>query len=341
MIKKVRSQLYNYNFNTENGFFMRWGKNFKDDPHFSPLGPEILDIEISTICDSGCSFCYKSNTPVGKNMDFAKFKNIFHKIPDNLTQIAFGIGSIDSNPDLWRIMEYCRSNNYNKVVPHITINGKNLRDEYVSNLVRLCGAVAVSRYDEDICYSAVEELIGRGLGQVNIHQMTCIETFDDCFKVMDDYNNNNKLKNLNAIVFLLMKPKGNRNRYHRITSLKDYKKLIDYAFNRDIPIGFDSCSAPYFIDCIKDRDNSDYLKMLAEPCESNCFSSYINVDGRAFHCSFTEGEDGWEGVDVVNCVDFMEDVWFSKEVNLFRDKLYSNILEYGCRKCPIFNLDMR
>lgn len=80
MIKKVRMTGYNYNFNPHNGFFARWGKTLKDDPEYSPLGPEILDMEISTICDSGCAFCYKSNTEVGENMSFETFKTIFHKV---------------------------------------------------------------------------------------------------------------------------------------------------------------------------------------------------------------------------------------------------------------------
>ena len=49
------------------GFFQRWGHSPKDDPHFSPVGPEILDIEISVngcppVGGHNCKFCYKNNT---------------------------------------------------------------------------------------------------------------------------------------------------------------------------------------------------------------------------------------------------------------------------------------
>ena len=61
---------YKYIFNKTNGDFMRWGKTYDEDPNFSPIGGEILDIEITTICNgiNGklCPFCYKSNTPDGK-----------------------------------------------------------------------------------------------------------------------------------------------------------------------------------------------------------------------------------------------------------------------------------
>jgi MoaA/NifB/PqqE/SkfB family radical SAM enzyme len=340
MIKFVKSPGYNYLFNLKNGFFARWGESIKDDPDFSPLGPEILDIEVSTICNGGCTFCYKSNTMRGKNMSLETFKAIFHKMPKNLTQIAFGIGALDANPDLWKIMQYCRENDYNKVVPNITINGIDFTDEQADKLVSLCGAVAVSHYSDDNCFRAVKMLADRGLKQVNIHQLLCKETLGSCFKLMDSVKEDDRLSGLNAIVFLLMKPKGKRNKFHQLTSGDEYKRLIDYAFDKDIPIGFDSCSAPSFLKAVKDRDNYKKLEMLAEPCESDCFSSYINADGRFFHCSFTEGEDGWEGIDVLNCEDFMKNVWYSPEVNRFRGYLLKSAEECGCRSCPIFELDM-
>ena len=58
-------------------------------------------------------------------------------------QIAFGIGSIDANPDMFPIFDYCRANG---VVPNVTINGYNLTDEIATRLANTCGAVAVSFY---------------------------------------------------------------------------------------------------------------------------------------------------------------------------------------------------
>ena len=95
--KKIfRSEHYNYNFDKETGFFARWGKTLEDDPEFCPYGPEILDIEVSTVCHQGCSFCYKSNTSKGLNMSLETFKKIFNLMPRTLTQIAFGIGDTSS-----------------------------------------------------------------------------------------------------------------------------------------------------------------------------------------------------------------------------------------------------
>jgi len=101
--KKCRSKYYNYNFNTKTGFFTRWGKTYEEDPIQAP-SPEILDIEISTICNgigSGpCPWCYKSNTNVGENMAYEKFKAIFHKITGSKIKIHLENGHcLELNPD--------------------------------------------------------------------------------------------------------------------------------------------------------------------------------------------------------------------------------------------------
>jgi hypothetical protein len=56
-LKIVNHPKYNYIFNTKTGLFIRWGKSTNDDPILSPLGPEILDIEVSTICSHQCPWC--------------------------------------------------------------------------------------------------------------------------------------------------------------------------------------------------------------------------------------------------------------------------------------------
>ena len=121
--KVLRSPHYNYVYKKGPGTFARWGGTLEEDPAYSHLGPEIADIEISTVCNGvgngPCKFCYKSNTGKGENMSLELFKKVFSKFPPVLTQIAFGIGDIDANPDLWNIMRHCRENG---IVPNITIN---------------------------------------------------------------------------------------------------------------------------------------------------------------------------------------------------------------------------
>jgi len=335
IVKTVKSENYNYIFNPTNGLFARWGKTLEDDPEFSPLGPELMDIEISTVCHQGCPFCYKGNISRGENMSLETFKQLFSKFPSNLTQIAFGVGSIDSNQDTFEIMWHCRKNG---IVPNITINGYRMMPELYDKLVGVCGAVAVSLYDADVCYNAVQELTKRGLKQVNIHAMLSEETYDKCLEVQKAKEEDDRLKDLNAIVYLRLKPKGRGQGFHQV-SREHYHNLINRALERDIPIGFDSCSAPSFAEVIKDRKDYSRIMQYVEPCESACFSAYINVQGRAFPCSFTEGLEEYEGIDVLHTHNFLTDVWNSPEYLGFRKKLNGAKDKNGCRKCPAYNLD--
>jgi len=56
--KICSSKDYNFIFNKCSGDFARWGRTKEEDPQFSPVGPEILDLEISVNgCSMGCNFC--------------------------------------------------------------------------------------------------------------------------------------------------------------------------------------------------------------------------------------------------------------------------------------------
>ena len=143
--KVCKSSDYNFVFNKETGFFVRWGKNQKDDPQYGP-SPEILDLEISAggDCLGKCPFCYKCNGEDGDpthNMTFEEFKTIFDKLPPTLTQIAFGIMNITTNPDFFRMMEYAREHG---VIPNYTCHGLDTTPKIAKKTVALCGAVAVS-----------------------------------------------------------------------------------------------------------------------------------------------------------------------------------------------------
>ena len=352
MNKIVNTPNYKYIFNYTTGLFVRWGKTKKDDPSISPLGPEILDMEISTVCSQGCSFCYKTNTKVGDNMSFETFKEVFHKFPKNLTQIAFGIGDIDANKDLWKIMSYCRENDHNKVVPNITVNGAKLTEEATSNLANLCGAIAVSRYSNSgICYDSVDklhkasQLKGATLKQVNIHQLLSKETYESCFQLLEDIQTDDRLAGLNAVVFLLLKPKGGRNKMNRIDDVTKFQALFEAAQAKGISVGMDSCSAPLMLKTAVTIDQKELIPSI-EPCESTLFSIYVNTDGEVFPCSFTEGTPGWEtGIKMDDSTDFLNDVWFSDRLSTWRDGLMGTTKGCGgceaqehCRACPIYDI---
>jgi hypothetical protein len=340
--KLCRSSDYNFSFDKKTGFFARWGKTKDDDPVYAP-SPEILDIEISTICNGvngkPCPWCYKSNTGQGTNMNLETFKVVLKKINPLgiLTQVALGIGDIDSNPDLFPIMKHCRESG---VIPNLTINGWNLQDKCADELARLSGAVAVSHYyDDNVCFDAIKKLTDRGMEQINIHKLLSVETYESCFELIDKAKSDSRLEKLNAIVFLLLKPKGERNKLHSISGVEEYKRLIDYAFEKGVNFGFDSCSAGKFMKAVEGNKNEKMLKMMAEPCESfGFFSSYVSVDSTYYPCSFCENEGDWkDGFNMLEINDFIKDVWFSEKVNKWR-KHTTELRKCGNFDCPFFNV---
>lgn len=280
--------------------------------------------------------CYKSNTGEGNNMSFDTFKTMFDKFPNHLTQIALGIGDIDGNPDLWKIMEYCRAND---VVPNITINGFRYTESDISRLASLCGAVSVSNYNSKNCYDTISDLRDAGLTQINIHQLMAEETIGQCKQVLMDARAG-RIRGLNAIVFLWLKPKGRAvGSFTQVQDPEKYKVLIEYAMEYDIPIGFDSCGAGKFAAAIRGRADYDKLAPMIESCESTLFSGYIDCRAKFFPCSFAEGTKGWEtGLDILECADFVKDIWNNDRVVEFRNKTIASKDCNGCRQCQVYDL---
>lgn len=327
-LKILKSDVINYIFNKVNGVSAVWGKTKDDDPEWCPFGPLIADIEITTKCfgASGklCKFCYKSNTPYGKNMSFDHFKEIFKRLPDTLQQIAFGVdANCTANPDTFRIMSHCRENG---VIPNVTV--ADITDDTADKLASLCGAVAVSRYDDkDICYDSVKRLTDRGMDQVNIHIMISEETYMQVLETLYDLMSHRdpRLEKLNAIVFLSLKQKGRGSGFTRLSTDK-FNHIVKVCLKHNIPFGFDSCSAVKFLDSVKDHELYGQLKMVSEPCESSLFSIYIDVNGYVHPCSFCEGSSYWgdEGIKVLD-YDKMIDIWmFNDRFSDWRHNLLKN-----------------
>lgn len=281
-------------------------------------------------------------------MSLETFIDVVSKVNEcgNLTQIAFGVGDIDGNPELFNMMKWCRNND---IVPNITINGYRLTDEIINNLTNYCGAIAVSHYDDNSCFGTVERLSKASMKQINIHQILSKETLHDdtCLNLLKKKSYDDRLSSLNAIVFLTLKPVGNRN----ISSIPQpddikYEELISYALDNNINIGFDSCGAYRFLDFISksNKYNKQYASMndMCESCESTLFSFYVNVDGISFPCSFAEQISYDNGIDVTKIRNdtFLKKVWFSEMCSNFRKNLVKTVdIKHQCRKCPLFKLD--
>ena len=340
-IKVLESADYNYVFNSSSGFFARWGKTKEEDPTWSPFGPEIMDIEISDgeSCPMTCAFCYKGNKKgdkeVGTHMSLATFKQIFKTFPPTVTQIAYGITSITAHPEIFDIFEHSRSNG---VIPNVTINGADpLTDVQIGKLAMVCGAMAVSinKTNFESGLTLIQRLTTNGAKQINIHYVISKQTIEFAYKLCDAIKNDPRLKDLNAIVFLGLKPKS-RGQAFDILPTKEYIKLVNYCLENSIRFGFDSCSAPKFDKAIEISTLEEAMKkqllQCSERCESGLFSAYIDCTGKYWHCSFGEGMEIAYGIDVTKVSDFTKEVWLSVPMTTWRKTLF----ELN-RECPLYS----
>jgi len=327
--KIFRSEDYNYNFDLLSGTFMRWGRTQEDDPTWSPFGPEIADIEISSGagCPMSCNMCYKGNQKgnSAENMSLENFKFIFEKFPKYdgnffLCQVALGITSIASMPDFFPICEYLRSN---KVIPNVTINGADpITDGELKKLISLMGAMAISlnKTNFEAGLNLIHRFISGGAKQINVHYVVSRQSEKFAYTLCDAFQNDERLKGLNAIVFLSLKPKE-RGQFLDILPEDDFKKLIRHCLSNGIRFGADSCSAHKVIGSFDSNQHKMYDHLI-EPCEASKFSFYFNNEGKHYPCSFLEGEnrDIWkDGIDLTKITDFVKEVWNNTSVAKFRD----------------------
>ena len=330
-----------------------WGEKFEPMQFLGDLNtdgsetlslPEILDFEVSTKCAgpqikddfgnykkaSPCKFCYKSNNNKGKYMSTEDFTTVIEKFPTSLCQVALGIGNVDQ-PNLFDLMDVCLDRG---IKPNLTINGDRMTKEIFDGLSERCGAIACSYYDKDLTFNAVYELATiRKMKQINIHFFLSEETFEKGVQLIEDAKTDPRMKDLNAIVFLSAKLRGNakKNDFH-ILSQEKYNIIAKKALESGVSVGMDSCSAQKTLLAYKDLPNYKQIEQSVEPCESTLYSTYINSDGDFYPCSFAEGIEyapgDWQnGISVLECNDFLKDVWFNNKTKTFSNEVIK------CREC--------
>lgn len=343
MTREITSLSYNCFFDKKTGLNIRFGKELDDDPEYCELGPEILDLEISVNgCvpvkgSENCKYCYKCNTNApATNMSFDTFKRIIDSFPKNLSQIAFGITGLQTNPDLFKMLSYCRDIG---IVPNLTTVGADLNEDVKDMLCSKCGAVAVSCYTgaKELCYKTIRELksyakehYGKDM-HINMHILLSKENKNHLIDVLKDIANK-KVTGLKSVVFLRIKPCGRAKSMDCTLPISLYEEIVSFCIKNKISFGFDSCSATKVIEVLNNIGKPE-LSKCCEPCESSKLSSYINVKGEYWSCSFAERTTFIKPINVLS-YDSVTSWWNSDEVKRVRF-----CKDPACKSCPIYNLD--
>lgn len=338
------SHTYHCFFSKANGLNIRFGKTVDEDPNVCELGPEILDLEVSVNgCvpvpgSTNCRYCYKNNTNAKPtNMTFDTFADIVHTFPVNLSQIAFGITGLKTNPDLEKMFEYCRKIG---IIPNVTTVGADMDEHMKDVLCHWCGAVAVSCYTgaKELCYKTIKELhdyakekYNRDL-HVNMHIVVSEDNMPHLREVLKDIADK-KVDGLKSVVLLRIKPKGRASHMNCHVSKDIYRELVTFCLSNNISFGFDSCSATPVMEVLTELGHPE-LCASCEKCESSSLSAYINVLGQYWSCSFMEGR-----TDVIKPIDVLKyehsyEWWNSDSVKFVRQ--HTNCCK---QSCPWYNLD--
>jgi hypothetical protein len=77
-----------------------------------------------------------------------------------------------------------------------------------------------------------------------------------------------------------------------------------------------------FLSAVSDYPNYEELYSMSQPCESTRESFYIDVEGKAFPCSFCPNTESFDvGLDIANCNNFIEDIWENPRTVTWRNNL--------------------
>lgn len=269
-------------FDKKNGLELTFGDSFNSEYPF------LLDIGIMGNCKNNCSFCYQGSIDKD-NMSLDDYKDIINQSKDYVTQVALG-GKGDPNlhPNFEEIIDYTINNN---IVPNYTTSGINLTFNQVE-ISKKCGAVAVSDYDKYFTYNALNSLISNEI-KTNIHFLFSKDRFERALQVIngiDIWHKRFDIKKLNAVIFLLLKPKGNASNLNNLVpDDKEIEIFINYIRknSKKLPfkIGMDSC----LVNRIKNLTSlTEDEELLLDTCEASRFSAYITQDKKLLPCSFAD-----------------------------------------------------
>ncbi len=294
--KVFKNTDYEIFFSSASGLEIMQGADGKEDP-FSLYLPSLIDVGVMGHCKHKCPFCYQghSNKP---NMKIEDFKSIIDQIKHHTNQVALGgRGDPNHHENFEEIISYARNSG---VVPNYTTSGIDLTDEQIE-ISKMCGAVAVSDYEQSYTYTALEKLMDAGI-KTNVHLIFANHTFGKATRILYGYhpwiNHKKKFKRehvdidrLNAVIFLLFKPAGAAATFldWRPTAyqLSTFASLVFKAKSK-FKVGMDSCLVNKVLKYV---EPNKVQKMAIDTCEGARMSAYITPDMKMMPCSFADESD--------------------------------------------------
>lgn len=315
------------------GVTMRWGKTAEEDPSFAPV-PELADISISNHCTKGCSFCYRNSSNNHEWLSIDDYCRVLdamnHPEHGNIFQVALGGGEPLEHPDFIEIINETVKRG---IVPNFTTNGIHLTEDICKKIKGKVGAVAISTISMDEIQCEKIDLLHKNDIEANVHYVLSSNNIDEAIHIArGDFNE--KLRDVNAIIFLTYKPAGRADMDGVIRKSEQLAAFIKTLGDKKIVrprIGFDACFVPMLL------RYSIVNIALVDSCEGGYFSVYIDHKMNVMPCSFSGGRDSYSLAEY----DFY-DIWLNK-FELFRQEHANKCIVSDCKAhslcrgcCPYF-----
>jgi len=292
-MKIVKTKKYVIMFNMKTGVEVTAGINGHPDPFVLDMC-SLVDIGVMGPCLNNCGFCYQGDT-YQPNMPISDFTDLIKTIAPYTNQVALGgRGDVNLHEDFESLLKICREHH---IVPNYTTSGNNLNKSQISATKKYCGAVAVSDYDKEFTYSAINGFLSVG-AKTNIHFVLSSDRLDRAIRILkgeDVWNNKFDLRRLNAVVFLLFKTQGKAKHMTDFIpsndQLKEFASLVAQAQKeKTLPfgVGMDSCLINHLM---KFDVLDDETKQCVDTCEGARMSCYVTPDMKLKPCSFGGADD--------------------------------------------------
>ncbi|MHA1816064.1 MAG: radical SAM/SPASM domain-containing protein [Candidatus Heimdallarchaeaceae archaeon] len=282
--KFFRCDTYEIFFSTHTGLEIMQGRNGHEDP-FSLHLPSLLDVGIMGHCKHKCRFCYQGHEDE-PNMKLEDFKSIIDQVKHHTNQVALGgRGDPNHHENFKEIIEYAHLNG---VVPNYTTSGIDLTDEHIE-ISKMCGAVAVSDYQQDYTYDALQRFMDAGI-KTNIHLIFTYASYDEAIKILygsDPWKGRVDIDKLNAVIFLLFKAAGAGKDFPWQPTKLQLKIFAELVFTpkSKFKIGMDSCLINHVLQYV---EPDEVQRMSIDSCEGARMSAYITPDMKLMPCSFAD-----------------------------------------------------
>jgi hypothetical protein len=241
---------------------------------------------INLQCDSGNAI-----------ITLVQYNLLLKLLPKTVSHVVFDIASLRRNPDILTIMQYTRNN---VILPHAIISSQQSDTSLLQSLCAVCCTITVNYMDYATCTQTCNTLLQTGHRQINIRMILSNNISDDYFRLFDNIRDG-KLK-ISTIVFTS---------HHNKPIPDDTIHTLIARAPADI----------VFEPCV--RFNRAY-RTLITPCDASLSSYYITANGIGYPCICANDNTPFKGINIFQCTDFLNNVWYNEETVRFRNTVIFN-----------------